>query len=590
MKIKDIILKENDDLFSNKPRRPPTDIGQLFNWAKIDPSNRQPFLLVAKFGIRNQLTLKKTLETLQYFDEADDEELEHFGIPTDQAGQVFALKLFHAYEEVCDAWNTDPSGQTSTTASWENLDEEDNMFADRRLITKIQNHLNQWDAEDDDEYYEATEDMADTLGFEEIEADDDDISATDQMFDLLELYQQNPDKAEQVLQAHLKKKNISPSVVLGQLAPRDDWRWHERVANNDLPNGLEEAEVAEPPERPRKTTTQTKTKPDVKFDPFQTKPDQPLANRPEEPKRTDKPSDPTMRRASAANTRRATGSVHASDQMRDMLSRMRDIEIDPDLAPYPVDEPTLDISTEVNTENLPAVAGEALQAAGVTSPEFHQVARLPGNMSRMIRQLGKVLFGSMTNTPTEDIYMIGNLGGQGPNTRQEVNAVANWVRNHGDDLGPGDIDFEAVMPGYSAQTQQYVAAGVRWLLVKDFAGEYIYAWPESDSKTPSSQAQVGNEPKRLGENDLDMFGPDDQYSSKARLGKRVTNAFGRIYDSTPDADDALNYLDNHGELYNYLMNKHKYDIDIIIDREPETVLKDLALEVERIADELESGI
>jgi hypothetical protein len=353
---------------------------------------------------------------------------------------------------------------------------------------------------------------------------------------------------------------------------------------------VNEAEVAEPPEPPRKTTTKTKTKPDIKFDPFQTKPDQPLANPPEEPKGADKPADPTMRRASAASTRRAAGGVGATDQMRDMLSRMRDIEIDPDLSPYPDDEPTLDISTQVNTENLPAVAGEALQAAGVTSPEFHQVARLPGNMSQMIRQLGKVLFGSMTTTATEDIYMIGNLGGQGPNTRQEVNAVANWVRNHGDDLGPGDIDFDRVMPGYSAQTQQYVAAGVRWLLVKDFAGEYIYAWPESDSKTAGNQAQLGREPKRLGENDLDMFGPDDQYSSKARLGKRVTNAFGRIYDSTPDADDALNYLDNHGELYNYLMNKHKYDIDIIIDREPETVLKDLALEVERIADELESGI
>jgi hypothetical protein len=588
MKIKDIILKENDDdLFSDKPRTPPKNIGQLFTWAQVDPTNRKDFLIVAKFGIRNQLTLKKTLETLQYFDDADETDLEHFGINDDTA-----TKLYNAYENIFYAWNNDTTGETSTTDSWEDLDEEDNMFADRRLITKIQNHLNQWDAEDDDEYYEATEDMANTLGFEEIEADADneyDISATDQMFDLLELYQQNPDKAEQVLQAHLKKKNISPSVVLGQLTPRDDWRWHERVANNDLPNGLEEAEVAEPPERPRKTTTQTKTKPDVKFDPFQPKPDQPLANRPEEPKGADKPADPTMRRATAASTRRATGSIHASDQMRDMLSRMRDIEIDPDLAPYPVDEPTLDISTQVNTENLPAVAGEALQAAGVTSPEFHQVARLPGNMSQMIRQLGKVLFGSMTTTATEDIYMIGNLGGQGPNTRQEVNAVANWVRNHGDDLGPGDIDFDRVMPGYSAQTQQYVAAGVRWLLVKDFAGEYIYAWPESDSKTAGSQAQLGREPKRLGETD-DMFGSEDQYGSKARLGKRVTNAFGRIYDSTPDADDALNYLDNHGELYNYLMNKHKYDIDIIIDREPETVLKDLALEVERIADELESGI
>jgi hypothetical protein len=588
MKIKDIILKENnDDLFSDKPRTPPKNIGQLFTWAQVDPTNRKDFLIVAKFGIRNQLTLKKTLETLQYFDEADDEELEHFGVNDDTA-----TKLFNAYENICDTWNNDTTGETSTTDSWEYLDENNSdLFADRRLITKIQNHLNQWDAEDDDEYYEATEDMADTLGFEEIEDDDgDDKSATDQMFDLLELYQQNPDKAEQVLQAHLKKKNISPSVVLGQLTPRDDWRWHERVANNDLPNGLEEAEVAEPPERPRKTTTQTKTKPDVKFDPFQPKPDQPLANHPEEPKGADKPADPTMRRATAASTRRATGSIHASDQMRDMLSRMRDIEIDPDLAPYPDDEPTLDISTQVNTENLPAVAGEALQAAGVTSPEFHQVARLPGNMSQMIRQLGKVLFGSMTNTATEDIYMIGNLGGQGPNTRQEVNAVANWVRNHGDDLGPGDIDFDRVMPGYAAQTQQYVAAGVRWLLVKDFAGEYIYAWPESDSKTPSSQAQLDNAPKRLGENDDDVFGADDQYGMKARLGRRIETAFGRIYDATPDPDDALDYLGDRGELYTYLYDKHNYELETVVANEPETVLKKLAQELEDVADELESGI
>jgi hypothetical protein len=183
--------------------------------------------------------------------------------------------------------------------------------------------------------------------------------------------------------------------------------------------------------------------------------------------------------------------------MRDMLGRMRDIEIDPDLADYPADEPTLDISTEVNTENLPAVAGQAIAAAGESSPEFHQVARLPGNMSRMIRQLGKALFGSMTNTPTEDIYMIGNLGGQGPNTRMEVNAVANFVRENGNDMGPGDIDFDAVMPGYSAQTHQYEAAGIRWLLVKDFAGEYIYAWPEADSKNTGNTAQLSNEPKRI---------------------------------------------------------------------------------------------
>ena len=190
--------------------------------------------------------------------------------------------------------------------------------------------------------------------------------------------------------------------------------------------------------------------------------------------------------------------------MRDMLGRMRDIEIDPDLAPYPQDDPTQELSVDVNTQNLPAVAGQAIQAAGMTSPEFHQVARLPGNMSAMIRQLGKKLFGSMTSTPTEQIYMIGNLGGQGPNTPQEVSAVANFARQNGQDMGPGDIDFNAIMPGYTAETHQYSAAGIRFLLVKDFAGQYIYCWPEADSTTLNGQARLGNAPKQLGESD-DMF-------------------------------------------------------------------------------------
>jgi hypothetical protein len=127
------------------------------------------------------------------------------------------------------------------------------------------------------------------------------------------------------------------------------------------------------------------------------------------------------------------------------------------------------------------VAGQALQAAGVQNPEFHQVANLPGNMADQIRQLGKSLFGSLTMTPTKRIHVVANLGGQGPNSTQEVNAVAGFLKQYGDDRGPGDIDFEQVMPGYKAQTHMYTAAGIRWMLVKDFAGQYIYCWPEEDS-------------------------------------------------------------------------------------------------------------
>jgi hypothetical protein len=289
--------------------------------------------------------------------------------------------------------------------------------------------------------------------------------------------------------------------------------------------GINEAEVEldEPPAPERKQQTKTKAK--FNYDPFKQQQDQPLAQRPEEPKSKSAGPKQSFRKASAAGTANATRNVNIPAQGHDYLRNLN-IEIDPDLAPYPDEEPRLDISTEVNTENLPAVAGEAIAAAGMTSPEFHQVARLPGNMSAMIRQLGKKLFGSMTSTPTEQIYMIGNLGGQGPNTRQEVNAVANFVRENGDDMGPGDIDFDAIMPGYQAKTHQYVAAGIRWLLVKDFAGEYIYAWPEADSTTPSSQARLGNAPKQLSEEE-DMFAHSEKGkhlvdASKWRRGGEVS--------------------------------------------------------------------
>jgi hypothetical protein len=250
-----------------------------------------------------------------------------------------------------------------------------------------------------------------------------------------------------------------------------------------------EAELEEPPERPRKTTT--KTKPDIKFDiPFQQDQDQPLAHTDplDDLKKKaglggDKP-EVNLRKASQADTLNKTAGLGTPD-MSDMLSRMRNIELDKDLEPYDEQPPETLPSVEVNTQNLPAVAGQALQAAGVQNPEFHQVSNLPGNMADMIRQLGKSLFGSLTMTPTKRIHVVANLGGKGPNSTQEVNAVAGFLKQHGDDRGPGDIDFEQVMPGYKAQTHMYTAAGIRWMLVKDFAGQYIYCWPEEDSHDAS---------------------------------------------------------------------------------------------------------
>jgi hypothetical protein len=218
--------------------------------------------------------------------------------------------------------------------------------------------------------------------------------------------------------------------------------------------------------------------------------DKPWA-KPEEPKSKSDKID--LKKASQQDTLRATAGITPTERMTDLLSRMRNIDDTEDDGGYPEPEPTREVSVEVNTENLPAVVSKALRAEGSVVPTFHQVANLPGNMSRGIRQMGKQLFRMFTTTPTDEIYMIGNLGGMGPNSAREVNAVAGYLRDHGVDLDIGDIDFEDIIPGYHADIYQYSANGVRWLLVLDDFGQYIYTWPENTSVQHRNLRQLGSE-------------------------------------------------------------------------------------------------
>ena len=239
---------------------------------------------------------------------------------------------------------------------------------------------------------------------------------------------------------------------------------------------------------------------------FRSASDQPLApsqerDREQPDRDGDQPND-VRRRASQADTLRAAGNVSPTDRMRDLMSRMRDIDADPDDPGYPVPDETDNLpDVRVTVDNLPAVVGQQLRAAGTQDPKFHQVANLPGNMSRAIRTLGRQLFRSFTRTPTDDIWMIGQLGGQGPNTRQEVNAVAGWVRDNGERITQGDIDFDTTIPGYSADIQQWSAGGIRWLMVRDEFGDYIYSWPEQDSTQPANdddEPQLDRPQRQLG--------------------------------------------------------------------------------------------
>lgn len=205
----------------------------------------------------------------------------------------------------------------------------------------------------------------------------------------------------------------------------------------------------------------------------------PATVEPEQPK--SEPETPNLKKASQADTLRATAGITPNERMRDLLSRMRDIDVDPTDAGYPDPEPTTDLTVRVDTENLPVAAKKALSAAGRVTPTFHKVANLPGNMSRGIRTMGKQLFRMFTRTPTEDVYMIGNVMNSGPNSSREMNAVAGYLRDKGQNLGVGDLEFDQVIPGYNAEVNQFRANGIRWLVVRDEFGEYIYAWPEQES-------------------------------------------------------------------------------------------------------------
>jgi hypothetical protein len=187
-----------------------------------------------------------------------------------------------------------------------------------------------------------------------------------------------------------------------------------------------------------------------------------------------------LKRGSAADTARAVGNITPSDSMRDMMSRIN-VPADMDAG----DDDTTDIVPHrpIEPQNVPAVISReiAMSDPHAVNPTWHAVSNLPGNMSRAILTLGRALFKAFTRTPTEDIVMIGNVGGQGPNSTREVNSVAAWVKENGRPVDSAKIDFDQTIPGYSASVKHYVVGGVRFKIVKDQFGDYIYAWPETDS-------------------------------------------------------------------------------------------------------------
>jgi hypothetical protein len=201
-----------------------------------------------------------------------------------------------------------------------------------------------------------------------------------------------------------------------------------------------------------------------------------------------------LARASGAKTRSKVSNIGANDEIRRMLNvinRDQDDEIDDAEAARRAGLDIRQGNDEVvvrSMRDVPQVLNRDIRAeGGRLMPEWSTINNLPGYMQRAIRGMGRQIFRMFTRTPLEDILTIANVNGQGPNSAAEMSAVAAWLRAHGEDRGEVEMDYGAAIPGYRPEVREYSARGIRFHVIRDFAGVYIYAFPESD-------AVIGGEP------------------------------------------------------------------------------------------------
>lgn len=255
---------------------------------------------------------------------------------------------------------------------------------------------------------------------------------------------------------------------------------------------------------------------------------------------------PDLSRATSAQTRAATANITHTDQMRDLMSRMRDIgddEISDEEAArragYAQGQGAASTAgvRPVNPENLPAVQNtlpttvkqdlanisqDIKTRDGKVYPKWNEINNLPGYMQRAIRAMGRGMFKMFTNTNLEDIITIANVGGQGPNSNLEMQAVANWLQKNAEDLGASEIDFSQVMPGYNPEVKEYRTETTRFHVVRDPFGVYIYAYPEQDAIEYSSQPAIGSDDER------DEFGAPIKKRLKEKTMTTNTNDIKKL--------------------------------------------------------------
>jgi hypothetical protein len=165
-----------------------------------------------------------------------------------------------------------------------------------------------------------------------------------------------------------------------------------------------------------------------------------------------------------------------------------------ELRPTPENLPAILSRAMVSRQRVQKGAGKEVAGHHPADVEWHMVKHLPGYLKKVIRAVGRGVFKPFTSTPIEDIQVVANVGG-GPNTMQEIDAISKFVSHHGKRLKDAELYFHKVIPGYGTKVVVYDAVGFTFMFVKDFAGSYIYSWPEHDTKRDEFH---GEPPKAIG--------------------------------------------------------------------------------------------
>jgi hypothetical protein len=139
-----------------------------------------------------------------------------------------------------------------------------------------------------------------------------------------------------------------------------------------------------------------------------------------------------------------------------------------------------------------------VRAAGKAKANWMGVDQLPGYMQTGIRRMGRVVFSPLTKTRLEDMSIIANLGGHGPNKQMELDAVAKYAQSNATQTRDLAMSFGDMIPGYEPDAKVYVTPHDTYLVVQDEMGRYIYSWESKDTKDAFVKSiDDGSSPKSL---------------------------------------------------------------------------------------------